>query len=194
MRSLRMIEISGYTQYDRHGSARTRSLMRGRVGIFIAQLTLLALLWMALSMANVASAAHVSWHERSLTYDVHFGVVPASAAQQDREMVRAHKIVGHGRHKPVGSTYHVMVAVFENTTQERVIDAEVVAELVESDLIHIKKQRKPLESMALPNGVTYCNFFDLHWNGTYRVHVTIRAPGKMPEKVTFVQEVYGLPG
>jgi hypothetical protein len=58
----------------------------------------------------------------------------------------------------------------------------------------MKKQQKPLEPMALPTGLTYCNFFDLHWDGKYRVHVTIRAPGKMPEKVTFVQEVYGLPG
>ena len=168
--------------------------MRARAGILIAQLALLTLLWMALSLVNVASAEHVSWHQRSLTYDVHLGVVPASIVQQDRELVRLHKMVGHGRHKRVGSTYHVMVAVFESAKPGRVIDAEVVAELVESDLIHMKKQRKRLEPMELPSGVTYCNFFDLHWDGKYRVHVTIRAPGKTPEKVTFVQEIYRAPG
>jgi hypothetical protein len=46
--------------------------------------------------------------------------------------------------------------------------------------------------MTVSGTVTYCNFFDLHWNGQYKVRITIREPNERPEEVTFIQEIGGL--
>jgi hypothetical protein len=44
------------------------------------------------------------------------------------------------------------------------------------------------------NGMpTFCNFFELHWNGKYRINVTIDEPAKGLEMVSFLQEAAGLP-
>lgn len=161
-------------------------------GNFLWSAGLLIITWMAMAVSNVALSEHVSWHQQSLSYTVHLGVVPASVAAQDEKLVAIHKVARHGAHKQRGSTRHVLVAVFKHPSMERLDNASVVAEVVENDLIHIKRTKKPLEIMGAAGTATYCNFFDLHWNGKYRIHVRIHEPGKKTEEVTFLQEAYGL--
>ena len=164
-----------------------------KVSSLIGQFGLLILLWAAMVIVNVASSEHLSWHQRTLSYDVFLGVVPASIARQDENLVRLHRMAPHGTAKQGRSTYHVLVTVFRPSGMERVVDASVVAEIVENDLIHVKRTKKPLEMMSIAGAVTYCNFFDLHWNGKYRIQVGIHEPGKSLKKVTFLQEVHDLP-
>lgn len=154
---------------------------------------LLVLAAAILISVNTALADHPSWQQHSRSYDVHLGVVPASVTAKDREMMRMHRTVGHGRHQHTAMTHHVMVSVYRRSTKEPLHDANITAELVENDLIHKRETEKQLELMPMGGMPSFCNFFDLHWNGKYRVNVTIREPGKPVEKVTFVQAVYGLP-
>ena len=161
--------------------------------LLIGQFLVLSLTFAAMVMFNVASSEHLSWHQKTLDYEVFLGVVPASVARQDEKLVRLHKVARHGRARQGPTTYHVLVTIFRPSGTERVVDASVVAELVENDLIHLKRSEKPLEMMSMDGAVTYCNFFDLHWNGEYRINVKIREPGKGAEKVSFLQAVYDLP-
>jgi hypothetical protein len=157
------------------------------------QFVILILMCAGMVTFNVASSEHPTWHQKTLSYEVFLGVVPASIASQDEKLVRLHKVAPHGTTKQGRSTYHVLVTVFRPSGTERVVDASVVAEVVENDLVHVKRAKKPLEMMSMAGAVTYCNFFDLHWNGKYRIHVGIHEPGKSSEKVTFTQAVYDLP-
>jgi hypothetical protein len=142
---------------------------------------------------NVASSDHPTWHQKSLSYQVFLGVVPATIVRQDEELARLHHMDPHAKVKHGSSKYHVLVSVFRPSGTERVVDASVVAEIVENDLIHVRRTERPLKMMSMAGAVTYCNFFDLHWNGTYRINVGIHEPGKSLEKVTFVQAVHDLP-
>ena len=181
-----------------NGIRATRIVKTGRTRavqiVEIAWKPLLLILAAAILISiNTALADHLSWHQQSRSYDVHLGVVSASVAEKDREMMRMHRIVGHGRHQHTAMTQHVMVSVYKKSTKSPLHDANITAELVENDLIHMRKTEKQLELMPIGGMPSFCNFFDLHWNGKYRVNVTIREPGKPVEKVTFVQAIYGLP-
>ena len=192
MATERSVDIRGGPRLDRETEF-VQPVTHEKVRSLIWQFGLLILLWAAMVIFNAASAEHVSWHQKTLSYDVFLGVVPASIARQDENLVRLHGIAPHGTAKQGPYTYHVLVAVFRSSGIERVVDASVVAELVENDLIHVKRTNKPLEMMSIAGAVTYCNFFDLHWNGKYRIQVGIHEPGKSLEKVTFLQEAHDLP-
>ena len=192
MATERSVRIRGDPGLDRETEF-VQPVTHEKVSSLTWQFGLLILLWAAMVIFNVASSEHLSWHQRTLSYDVFLGVVPASIARQDENLVRLHRMAPHGTAKQGRSTYHVLVAIFRPSGMERVVDASVVAEIVENDLIHVKRTNKPLEMMSMAGAVTYCNFFDLHWNGKYRIQVGIHEPGNSLEKVTFVQEVHDLP-
>lgn len=173
----------------KHGCERAKSRAR------ISPPLLLIILGLSLVLPNVALAAHESWHQQSHSYDVHLGVVPASVVRQDAALAQMHSKSKHGQtYKQISSTRHILVAVFRKSNMERVLDANITAEVVENDLIRLRTKKKPLERVHVAGGVTYCNFFDLHWNGLYQIDVWIREGGKSGEEhVTFHQRATGVP-
>ena len=146
----------------------------------------------ALFFSGSVLAEHISWHKQSRSYDVHLGVVPASVLDQDPDLARMHRLATGGEYLRTHTTQHILVAVYRKPGNERVTDAEVVVELVESDLVQMKKTEKRLEMMHINGLATFCNFFELHWNGKYRVNVTIDEQDKASEMVSFLQEASGL--
>lgn len=157
--------------------------------------------WVSVLLVTVFSAAstaawagHESWHEHSASYEVYLGVVPASVADQDSALMQMHKATPHGSVKRTEGLRHVMVAVFRRPGMERVLNADVTAEVVENDLIHTRREKKNLELMMLPSGESYCNFFTLHWNGKYQIMLRVSEPGKSTEWITFYQDERELPG
>lgn len=150
----------------------------------------LALLLLALFYAPSAavSAKQISWHQYSESYEVHLGVVPAKVADRDTALKQMHEIVPHGSVERTNGLRHIMVSVFRRSGGGRISNVDISAEVIENDLIHVKRERKELDIMMLPSGVTYCNFFTLHWNGMYEIKLRILEPGKGTEWVTFYQE------
>lgn len=148
----------------------------------------LATLFALVFLPGAAVAEHLSWNKFSRSYEVHLGIVTAGTADRDRDLRQMHRSVPHGKTRRTDATRHIMVAVFSRADGSRIENAEVTAEVVESDLIHVKRSEKALELMRLNSGASYCNFFDLHWNGRYRINVGIHEPGSNAEHVTFYQE------
>lgn len=159
----------------------------------LPKLAMGAALALAVAFSDAAFAEHLSWQKHSSIYDVYLGVVTASDARHDEELTRMHRKAAHGNYRTRAATRHVMVSVFRRPSGERVDNADVVAEVIENDLIHQKRTKKPLELMPVYGMASYCNYFDLHWNGKYRIEVSIREPGRGPETVSFLQEATGLP-
>lgn len=135
-----------------------------------------------------AWAGHPGWHGYSESYEVHLGVVPASVADRDHDLRRMHEVAAHGGAERTAALRHIMVAVFRRSGNERVVNADVSAEVIENDLIHVKHQKKNLDIMMLPDGESYCNFFALHWNGRYQIKIRVSEPGKQTEWLIFEQE------
>ncbi len=159
-----------------------------RTNTLVLAVMLLILLWVGLALLNVAAAGDVSWHQTSDRYDVYLGVVPVTLVRS-----RAAFVAGHpGVDRQGSSSQHIMVAVLRRPGGERVTDATVSAEVVESKFLREFDQKKSLKKGAFNGMVTFCNFFDLHWNGTYKIRVEIKEPGTPGENVvTFYQKFEG---
>jgi len=103
---------------------------------------------------------------------VYLGVLPAAMIQgHDAGHTEAvmHDGVPHGEH-----AYHVMVAIFDADSGERIEDATVVAEV--SPLGSSPVQRS-LEPMQIADTITYGNYFTMAGDGLYRIAVSISRPG-----------------
>ena len=99
---------------------------------------------------------------------IYLGIVPA-------EIVRGHpkehpEGAMHGGAPTGGEQYHVMVALFDAKTGQRINNAEVTAK--------VAGMEKKLEVMNIANAITYGNFFPMSGPGPFRIVVQIRKPGE----------------
>lgn len=103
---------------------------------------------------------------------VYLGVIPGelitgySGGHAEAEM---HGGVPSGRH-----VHHVMVAVFDSASGERITDAVVTAKVTGLGLVGIEET---LEPMTIADTVTYGNYFDLPGKDLYRIRIEISRPG-----------------
>jgi hypothetical protein len=114
---------------------------------------------------------------------VYLGVVPAA-------IVKGHPS-GHAEQTmhggvPAGrNEYHIVVAVFDVVTSERVSDAIVRAEV---SGLGLAGPRKTLEPMTIAQTITYGGFFDLPGRDIYTVELEIQRPDTKPVAVNFTYE------
>lgn len=140
-----------------------------------ATITTLAALALAGSLAPLSRA---SFADESTGYvdtggiGVYYAVLPAEMIRnypRGSPEVRMHGGPPNGEH-----VHHVMVALFDDATMERIADATVTARVAE---IGMTGRAKSLEPMAIAGAMTYGNYFRLANAATYRVTVDIRRPG-----------------
>ena len=76
---------------------------------------------------------------------------------------------------PLGEHHHhVMVALFESKTGERITDAEVKANVRE---VGLAGQVKKLEPETIAGALTYGNYFELRCRALYLISIQVRRPG-----------------
>lgn len=103
---------------------------------------------------------------------VYVGFLPAemlkthAPAHAEKQM---HGGVPKGRHE-----YHLVVAVFDEKTGDRVSDAEVFARI---SPLGLSGSRKKLEPMEIAGTTTYGEFFDLPSADMYTIALEIRGAG-----------------
>ena len=103
---------------------------------------------------------------------VYFGVLPA-------ELVLGHspehpESKMHGAKPPGRGQHHVVVAVFDAKTGQRVGDAEVAARVEEAGL---GVTTKKLEPMLIDKTTSYGAYFPMRAPGPYRIDVDVRRAG-----------------
>lgn len=138
---------------------------------------------LALALAPGAALADITNESRQVAgMTFYLGIVPAEIVQghppghPERDM---HKGARSGRSK-----YHVVVAIFDAKTGDRIDDAEVRAR-VESVGV-MSGQEKALEPMPIANAMTYGGFFDMAGTGTFRINLQVRRRGEPgPVEVRF---------
>jgi hypothetical protein len=121
---------------------------------------------------NAAAAADVEGHKTIAGLSVYLGVLPAA-------MVRDHsgdrtEATMHGG-LPRGHAHHVMAAVFDAKTGERVEDARVKARVSPPGLAG---ETRALEPMAIAGTITYGNYFTtIGDRQPYRIRLSITLAG-----------------
>ena len=122
-----------------------------------------------LVVAVTAFAGDMAYHRVVDGVAVYFGIIPA-------EVVR-----GHPRWHPEGTMHggvavgasHLTVALFNDKSGERIIDAEISARITGERGLDA---RKKLEPMLIAGRRTYGNYFSLPGAGPYRIELSIRLP------------------
>lgn len=101
---------------------------------------------------------------------IYFGMMPA-------QLVRGHppEHPESGMHGgvPAGEN-HLVVALFDDKTGARIIDAQVSATITGPDNF---KAEKKLEPMVIAGTTTFGNYFYMPGPGPYRIALRMRAPG-----------------
>jgi len=103
---------------------------------------------------------------------VYLGVIPAEMIRsRPGESTEAHM---HGGVPPGPGVYHIMVALFDRATGQRITDAVVSAQVRSA---RGESLDTPLDSMTVANAVTYGNYFRMPDPGSYGITVFIGRPG-----------------
>ncbi len=129
-----------------------------------------ALMVMVGFIASPVMAENTGLHQVVDGIAVYFGVLPA-------EMIQGHPQAHpesqmHGG-VPTDPRYHLTVAVFDDTSSERITNADVTVKVTGSDGATV---RKALESMAIAGKISYGNYFRMPGASPYHVEVQIRRP------------------
>lgn len=102
---------------------------------------------------------------------IYYAVIPA-------EMIRGHpkghpEATMHGGVPGRPHVHHLMVALFNASTLERIDDAEAKATVSE---IGLAGRAMTLEPFTVANALTYGNYFEVRPNTNYRIRVDVKTP------------------
>jgi hypothetical protein len=131
---------------------------------------LAAVLW----LAAAAPAAERDYRQIVDGVAVYFGIVPAQLTR------------GHPPQRPEGEMHggapagenHLVVALFNAQSGQRVAGAEISATITGPDRF---KAEKKLEPMVVAGAASYGNYFSMTGPGPYRIALRIRLPGAHEE-------------
>ncbi len=115
------------------------------------------------------SAGHPELVETVGGVRVHLGIIPAETLRLDAKHLGEHNL--QCPPPRARNSYHVLVALFDASSGERITDAEVKVRISPLGLVGSRKHLHPL---SVADAVTYCNYFDLSSMDTYFVEVEIR--------------------
>ena len=122
-------------------------------------------------IAGVSLAGDLGRYKVADGIGIYLGVMPTDLiADHPLEHTEGtmHGAVPLGEHH-----HHVMVALFESKTDERITDAEVKANVRE---VGLAGQVKELEPMTIAGALTYGNYFELRYCARYLISIQVRRP------------------
>ena len=124
------------------------------------------------ALPGVAAADHLG---RTVITDgmvVHLGIMPTEVLRENPAQYPAHDPgkLPSGRHM-----YHVMLALFDRATGERITDAQIEARVAP---LGLSGPVRPLDPMLVAGVLTYCNYFRLSPTDTYVIKASIKRPDR----------------
>ena len=102
----------------------------------------------------------------------YLGVMPA-------EIVRGHpsahpESTMHGSPPKGSDSRHVVVALFDAKTGERIADASVFGRV---EQVGLAAEQKELEPMQIASSLTYGNFYSMPGGGIYKIKIVVKKKG-----------------
>lgn len=143
-----------------------------------------ATLFSFLGIVGVLRADDMDLHKTAGGLSVYLGILPAGVIRdhpQDRMEGKMHGGIPEGSH-----SHHVIAAVFDAETGERIEDAKVEARVAP---LGLAGERQPLEPMEIAGTITYGGYFTIRDDDAYRIKLWIATPGQaQPLVVEFAHE------
>lgn len=140
---------------------------------FAAAVMLLAPAMLSVFSAAPAAARTDNGSIVSQGFAFYYAIIPA-------EMIRGHskghpESVMHGGVPNRPHVHHVMVAIFDEKTFDRIVNASVTASIGEIGLAGTEKE---LEPFVVDGALTYGNYFDLRPGSEYLARVSAVIPDR----------------
>lgn len=130
-----------------------------------------------LLLAGTALPAQTVQPLRAGGMEIYYGIIPAKIVldRPDAELDRR----AHGGVPAWGEQYHVIIALFEQTSGNRVLDAQVKATVFDAREPNkrLPGPQKQLEPMQVAGGMSYGNYFNMPAPGPYRIELEIQRQG-----------------
>jgi hypothetical protein len=112
---------------------------------------------------------------------IYLGVVPAPMILKEYPKGDEERLM-HGGVPSEQGHYHIMIALFDVKTSERISNAQVTASTSEFGMA---REAKNLQPMDVADATTFGNYFQFK-TGTFSIDVSIHIPGRAKEiKVRF---------
>jgi len=140
-----------------------RNYLRAAFGFALAAAVML--------FAGAAAADHSSGYKTADGLMIYYAVIPAEELRSYPKGSPEAAMLGDTRRGK--DAHHLMVAVFEGKSMERVTDARVTVRIRETGLGWAKKRLKP---MTIADALTYCNFFSFDTHALYTIVIEVRRP------------------
>ncbi len=123
------------------------------------------------AFSGAYSADHVGQTLTIDGMDVYLGLMPVDTLRQypDRYPMHRPEKFPPGKH-----VYHVMLALFDHSSGERITDAVVDASVAPLAFFERKKNLHPT---VVAGALTYCNYFRIGLLDIYVIRAEIRRPG-----------------
>ncbi len=121
--------------------------------------------------SSATSADHLGQTQTVNGLDIYLGVVSAEALRQHPDRYPYHEQAKLPSGKDM---YHVMLALFDKASGERITDAVVKARVAP---LALGGPTRPLEPTLVAGALTYCNYFRILPSDTYVIQAEIRRPG-----------------
>jgi hypothetical protein len=139
---------------------------------------------LCMSMAATAAVAQDGAGSKTVAgLTVYLGVLPATMIEGN---AKEHAEEAHGGIPRGPHAYHVMAAVFDAETGERVENVAIEARVTPFGLAPVTRR---LEPMAIAGTVTYGNYFTMRGDGPYQITFIVTAPHRTdPVVVEFSYE------
>lgn len=132
--------------------------------------TLIAMLPGLVKPAVAASDSALSRTVDGMT--IYIGVIPSEIAA--KHLPSHQEAQMHGGRRSGDRFQHLIVAVYDAKTNQRITDAKVTASVADPG---ITDKEKPLEPMTIADTLSYGNYFSMTPKGRYLITVSVRRPG-----------------
>ncbi len=153
------------------GARRHSSVFRSYLGF--AVILLGVLVW------NPAVAASAGETKSAGGLTVYLGVVPAEIIKGPGPHAAERPM--HGGRPRGGHQHHIVVAVYDSATNQRVTDATVTAKV---SGLGLSGPQAALEPMKIADTITYGGYFNLTAD-LYTIRVTVQRPSSQPVVLDF---------
>lgn len=117
-------------------------------------------------------------HETADGLEVYIGLLPAPMIERFPKGSAEERM--HGGTSGRERRYHLVAAIFDSATGQRIERADVRARLTP---LGLGSTDKHLEPMTIQGAASYGQYFDLPTNGQYAVSVTVRRAHQAPPVV-----------
>lgn len=130
------------------------------------------------SLSAPAWSRHGMQHETVDGLEVYIGLLPAPMIERFPKGSAEERM--HGGTSGRERRYHLVAAIFDSATGQRIERADVRATLTP---LGLGSTDKHLEPMTIQGAASYGQYFDLSTNGQYAVSVTVRRAHQAPPVV-----------